>query len=216
MNLLKKISIGFGIAASALSAATAQNTNSFGTDAQMPRWFIGGGIAAGTQLGSIEQTNWVQAYSNALNANVSSLSQKNASHLGLNFSLGYFFGKNRNFGLGTGIQYLGLRTTYGLDKFALEYQSTDNFGSTFRQGLRANQAIEEQIKQGVIGLPIMVMYKKQINQRWGLNLDAGVVINLSQSAKFSAEDAKFDYEAIYSFDANGNPVYDNSPTPRPK
>lgn len=215
MNLLKKISLGLGIAVTALSTASAQNTNSFGTDAQMPRWFIGGGIAAGTQLGSIEQTNWVQAYSNALNATVSSLSQKNGSHLGLNFSLGYFFDKNRNFGLGTGIQYLGLNTTYGLDKFALEYQSTDNFGSTFRQGLRANQAIEEQIKQRVICLPIMLMYKKQLNERWGLNLDAGVVINLNQSASYSAENTKFDYEAIYSFDANGNPVYDNSPTPDP-
>ncbi len=215
MNLLKKISIGFGLAVTTFNLANAQNTNTFGADAQMPRWFIGGGIAAGTQIGNIEQNNWNQAYTNALNASISNLDQTGASHLGLNLSLGYYFDKNRNFGLGTGLQYLSTKTQYSLEKFGIEYQSTDNFGSTFRQGLRANAPIEEQIKQTLIGLPVMLMYKKQLNNKWGLNLDAGVVFNLSQKATFSAEETKFDYEAIYSFDANGNPVYDNSPTPNP-
>ncbi|MCK6612585.1 MAG: outer membrane beta-barrel protein, partial [Bacteroidia bacterium] len=215
MNLFKSISIGLGLAVGLLTSAQAQNHSTWGRDPQMPRWFVGAGIAAGTQLGSIDQSNWNQAYTNALNASIAKLDQSAASHWGLNLSLGYFFDKQRNFGLGTGLQVLGLNTKYNLHHFAIEYQSTDIFGSTFRQGLRATNEVEEQIKQTLIGLPVMLMYKKQLNDRWGLNLDAGLVFNLSNKATYSADKAAFDYEAIYSFDANGNPVYDNSPTPNP-
>lgn len=215
MNLFKSISIGLGLAVGLLTSAQAQNQSPWGRDPQMPRWFVGAGIAAGTQLGSIDQSNWNQAYTNALNASIANIDQAAASHWGLNLSLGYFFDKQRNFGLGTGLQVLGLNTKYNLHHFAIEYQSTDIFGSTFRQGLRANDEVEEQIKQTLIGLPVMLMYKKQLNDRWGLNLDAGLVFNLSNKATYSADKAAFDYEAIYSFDANGNPVYDNSPTPNP-
>ena len=215
MNLFKSISIGLGLAVGLLTSAQAQNQSTWGRDPQMPPWFVGAGIAAGTQLGSIDQSNWNQAYTNALNASIAKLDQAAASHWGLNLSLGYFFDKQRNFGLGTGLQVLGMNTKYNLHHFAIEYQSTDIFGSTFRQGLRATDEVEEQIKQTLIGLPVMLMYKKQLNDRWGLNLDAGLVFNLSNKATYSADKAAFDYEAIYSFDANGNPVYDNSPTPNP-
>jgi outer membrane protein OmpA-like peptidoglycan-associated protein len=59
------------------------------------------------------------------------------------------------------------------------------------------------------------MFKKQLNNKWGVNLDAGVVLNLSTNAKYEANKASFDYEAIYAFDGNGNPIYDNNPTPNP-
>jgi outer membrane protein OmpA-like peptidoglycan-associated protein len=215
MSVFKTISISLGLTVGLFSAAKAQSQNNLGHDSQMPRWFVGAGLSAGTQIGSIEQGNWIQSYPNALNSNISDLKQSGASHLGFNFSLGYFFGKKRNFGLGTGLQFLSTKTNYSIEKFAIEYQSTDNFGSVFRQGLRANNDIEEQIKQSLFGLPVMVMYKKQLNEKWGLNLDAGVIFNLSQKATFNADKASFDYEAIYSFDANGNPVYDNSSTPNP-
>jgi outer membrane protein OmpA-like peptidoglycan-associated protein len=143
------------------------------------------------------------------------LEQKSANNFGINLNLGYYFGKNRNFGLGTGLQYIQNRSNLGLNPFSLEYQSIDNFGNVFRQGVRSNSGLEEQVKQSVLGIPVMILVKKQLNERWGLNLDAGLVFNVYNQTSYTTEAANFDYEAIYAFDANNKPIYDNNPTPNP-
>lgn len=211
MKLTRKLSIVLAALLFANSSMQAQQN----IDSQMPRWFVGAGVFGGVQTSSIDQTNWSAAYLNGINANIADLHKDKGNNLGFNISLGYFLGKNRNFGIGTGLQYLQLNNTFNVHHMAIEYQSKDVFGNVFRQGLRSNGAIEEQIKQNVIGLPIMLMFKKQLNQKWGVNMDGGVVINLINNAKFSVNKANFDYEAIYAFDGNGNPVYDNNPTPNP-
>lgn len=193
----------------------AQEQKAKGLDAQMPRWFIGAGVFGGGQSSNIDQLNWSQSYLNRVNADIADVHKAKGNNLGFNLSLGYFLGQQRNFGIGTGLQYVRLNNTFSVHHMAVEYQSQDVFGSVFRQGIRSNGAVEEQINQNVIGLPIMLMYKKQLNQKWGVNLDGGVVLNLATNAKYSANKGSFDYEAIYAFDGNGNPVYDNQPIPDP-
>lgn len=192
----------------------AQSVSEKGLDAEMPNWFIGLHGRLGTQFVNPSQTNWSTMYLNSLNANIGALEASKGINYGFDVNLGYFFGPKKNFGLGTGVQYMNQQYAYTLDKFAIEYQSVDIFGNTFRQGLRASKTIEEQISVQSWGLPILLLYKKQINNKWGINFDAGLVLNLAAKASYTT-DAAFDYEAIYKFDGNGNPVYDNSPTPDP-
>lgn len=192
----------------------AQNTSNNELDSEMPNWFIGFNGRLGTQFVRPSQTNWSTMYLNSINSNIGALEASKGINYGFDVNLGYFFGPKKNFGIGTGIQYMNQKYTYALDKFSIEYQSVDNFGNTFRQGLRANNAIEEEINIKSWGLPILLLYKKQFNQRWGINFDAGLVLNLGAKSSFNTN-AAFDYEAIYKFDNNGNPVYDNSPTPDP-
>ncbi|MBU3660612.1 MAG: OmpA family protein [Flavobacteriales bacterium] len=181
----------------------------------LPAWYVGLGAFGGSQSGKIDQNNWSQFYLNALNANIANLEQSNASNAGFNASFGYFFGKKRMIGLGTGFQYLYSKYDLNLEQMGIEYQSTDAQGGTFRQVLGSNGAIVEQIKQNTMGIPLMVMFKKDLTQKWGINLDAGVVFNVSSKAKYAADNVSFDYEAIYKLDNNGATVYDNSSTPDP-
>ncbi|MDP3930461.1 MAG: outer membrane beta-barrel protein, partial [Bacteroidota bacterium] len=208
MKLYKNLLIGTAISLSTVFGLSAQNKSTNNLDAQMPRWYVGAGLMGGGQSSSISQNNWADSYVNPLNANINKVAQQGGYNLGLNLNLAYYLGKNRNFGLGTGIQYIYQKTNLGLNPMFIEYQSTDNFGSVFRQGIRTANTIEEQLKQNIIGLPIMLLFKKQLNNRWGVNLDAGIVFNLVNSASFNAENAKFDYEAIYKIDNNNVPIYD--------
>lgn len=184
-------------------------------NAQTPPWYVGLGVFGGSQTGKLDQNVWSQYYLNALNTNISNLEQKKGSHIGFNASFGYYFGKKRMIGLGTGFQFLQSQYELGLETFAVEFQSVDEQGQTFRQIIRSNNPIQEQIKQSTMGIPVMLLFKKELNQHWGINLDAGMVFNFSSKGTFSAENANFDYEAIYKLDNNGVPMYDNSSIPDP-
>jgi hypothetical protein len=208
-----KITIAFLLCLGAWQV-NAQTATSKGLDAEMPNWFIGANLRLGTQFVNAKQNNWSSMYLNALNANVGELDASGGLNYGFDLNLGYFFGPKKNFGLGTGIQFVNQRYNLSLDKFAIEYQSTDNFGSTFRQGLRANDGVEEKLVAKSWGLPVLLLYKKQLDEHWGFNVDLGVVFNLSSKASYTAQ-SNFDYEAIYAFDGNGNPIYDASPVPDP-
>ncbi|OYU95656.1 MAG: hypothetical protein CFE21_10985 [Bacteroidetes bacterium B1(2017)] len=192
----------------------AQSATSKGLDAEMPNWFVGANLRLGTQFVNAKQNNWSSMYLNSLNANIGELDASGGLNYGFDLNLGYFFGPKKNFGLGTGIQFVNQRYNLSLDKFAIEYQSTDNFGGVFRQGLRANDGVEEKLVAKSWGIPVLLLYKKQLDAHWGLNVDLGVVFNLSSKASYTAQ-SNFDYEAIYSFDDNGNQVYDNNPVPNP-
>ena len=180
-----------------------------------PPMYFGLGIFGGAQTGKLDQNAWSQSYLNALNANISNLEQSSASHLGFNASFGYYFGKKRMIGLGTGFQFLRSQYNFGLENFAVEFESVDAQGQTFRQKIHSNGKITEQIKQNTMGIPLMLLFKKDLGEKWGINLDAGMVFNFSSTGIYSAENANFDYEAIYKLDNNGVPMYDNSTTPDP-
>lgn len=213
MKILNKLYIACLLIGVGLLKTEAQENSAL--DAQIPRWFVGANILGGTQFGSITQDNWSNGYLNALNADISPLSQKGGFNFGFDANVGYFFGKKRNLGLGTGLQFIRMQSNLELSKLFVEYQSFDNSGSTFRQVLRSNNEIKEQIRQNVIGIPLMLMYKKQLNNKWGINVEGGLVFNLATAATYRAENANFTYEAIYKLDNNGNPAYDNSPVPDP-
>lgn len=178
-------------------------------------WYVGLGVFGGGQTGNLDQITWSQYYLNPLNVNISNLEHKSASHLGFNASMGYYFGKKRMFGLGTGFQLLQSQFDLGLETFALDFESVDAQGQTFRQRIRANNSIQEQIQQTTLGVPVLLLFKKDLGKNWGINLDAGMVFNFSSKGTFSAQNVNFDYEAIYMMGNNGATVYDNNPTPDP-
>ncbi|MCF8254697.1 MAG: OmpA family protein [Bacteroidia bacterium] len=190
----------------------AQDNSKKDYDASMPSWFIGGNLRLGTQFISANQNNWSSMYLNSLNTNIGEVDASKGLNYGLDLTLGYFFGSKKNFGLGTGLQFVSQRYQLNVEKFALEYQSTDNFGSTFRQGLRASNGIEEKLIAKSLGLPVLLLYKKQLNDRWGFNVDLGLVFNLWSKTTYTAQ-SNFDYEAIYAFDGNGNPIFDPNSEP---
>lgn len=215
MKLIKKLYKSCLLAAVAYLPVNAQEKPGFGLDAQMPRWYVGGGLFGGSQTSSITQNNWSGGYLNALNADIMAVKQHGGFNIGFNATLGYFLGNNRNFGLGTGLQYIHQQYEIGVHHLFVEYQSIDGLGSVFRQRIRSKGEISEEIKQNAFGIPLMLMFKKQLNNKWGVNLDGGVIFNVATNAKYEVDDAKFDYEAIYKFDNNGTPIYDNSPIPDP-
>ena len=182
---------------------------------QTPPWYVGLGVFGGAQSGKLDQNSLSQNYLNALNSNISEIKQNNGSHLGFNVSFGYYFGKKRMLGLGSGFQFLHNQFDLGLETFAIEFESQDVQGQTFRQKIGSTNSIQEQIKQNTFGIPVMVLFKKELNKHWGINLDAGMVFNFSSKGTYSVENANFDYEAIYKLDNNGVAVYDNSSIPDP-
>jgi outer membrane protein OmpA-like peptidoglycan-associated protein len=160
-------------------------------------------------------TTAAPGYTNAVNTNISQLKFSNGMSYGLDAQVGYFFSKNNNWGVGTGLMYLYQTGDATIDKFHVEYQSVDGHGSTFRQLLTANKQIKEQLKMTYISVPVVLKYKHRFTKRVGLAIDLGAMINLQTINKYKTN-ASFDYEAIYKYaDVSGNPytVYDNLSTP---
>ncbi len=184
-------------------------------EASTPSWFAEIAVFGGSQSGKLEQNNWSQNYMNALNSSLNSVDQKNGFHYGLNASLGYFFGKKKFVGLGAGFQFLQTQYDLTLNPFSIEYQSIDGQGYTFRQGILSNAKIDEQIKQHTFGIPLMVLFKKEFGESWGVHIDAGVILNVTSKATFEASNSNFDYEAVYKLDNNGTAVFDDNATPDP-
>ncbi len=186
----------------------------YATDADLSRWvldlnFLGGGYIQHMN------TNTTANYLNGVNMNTGTPDFKNGMAVGGDAQIGFFFGKNRHWGIGTGIMYLREWGDLTLNNFHAEYQSTDANGNIFRQVVSANQ-IDERIKIDNFNIPLLLKYKKRVSKHWGFTGDAGLLFNLQMKNEYKTN-ASFDYEAIYKINNNGDgsvtSVYDNSPTP---
>ncbi|OYU95654.1 MAG: hypothetical protein CFE21_10975 [Bacteroidetes bacterium B1(2017)] len=211
---MKKLIAYSILAISGLFTLNAQDKKPIDKDALIAPWFIEGNLRLGTLNQALTQSNWEASYVNPLNAHVSNLKASNSSTLGADLQLGYFFGKRRHFGLGTGIVFLSQRSTLGMENYHIEYQSTDSKGAIFRQSISAKSDFKETIKTNSFSIPVVLKYKKQLTTKWGVNLDAGVLFNIKSTSTYT-NTSKIDYEAIYKFDGAGNPIYDNASTPDP-
>jgi len=202
------------LAAGIPAAAMAQDAPRRHTDSMLSRWVIDVNLLGGLASQTFTTANSTANYPNALNANTGNLSYTNGSSFGADAQLGFFFGKKRHFGIGTGFMYMEQHGDAVLNNFHMEYQATDGGGNIFRQVVTGND-VKENIVSKSYNIPVLFKYKDRFSKHWGITADAGAVINLKTQSAYTTH-ASFDYEAIYKFeqtDAGQRSVYDNSPVP---
>ena len=199
----------------ALSATAQDQKHTYARDSSLSRWvidvnFLGGGV---TQ--TFTAANTAGNYLNSVNTNTGKLGFENGAAFGGDAQLGFFFGHNRHWGIGTGVLYLREMGNTTLDNFHVEYQSTDANGNTFRQLVTGNN-INEKMTIDNFNIPLVLKYKARFSKHWGFAADAGALFNLQMKNGYNTN-AAFDYEAIYKLNPNGDgtstAVYDNSPIP---
>jgi outer membrane protein OmpA-like peptidoglycan-associated protein len=192
--------------------ATEQSCSGLGC-----RWVMDANITGGALWQNLTTLNQAAYYTSALNANISRPEFRNGTSRGLDVQGAYFFGKKCNFGVGVGLMYLYQEGDMVMDNFHVEYRSTDNFGSTFRQVLTGNGRIKESLRIHNLSIPLVFKYQTWFTKKVGFTADAGLLINVVERINYSTG-SSFDYEAIYRYSGNPGqvvPVYDNSPTPSP-
>jgi hypothetical protein len=152
-------------------------------------------------------------YEDAIAANTAqgTIKFKDGWSKGFNARIGYYFGKNRTWGIGSGFTYYKQEGVLNLDTFHVEFRSQDYLGQDFRQVISTRKPIKESIVTTSINIPVLIHYKKAFNDNLCLTVDAGILYNLKAQNTFSS-DARFDYEAIYKFEGSV-PVYDHSAVP---
>ena len=198
-------------------SAIAQTTalKSYTADRDLSRWVIDVNLLGGAYNQKMDMAPTAPNYLNGVNINTGKAGFKNGGAFGGDLQLGYFLGKEKHWGIGTGVLYLREWGNLTLDGFHAEYQSVDNNGFTFRQVVTAN-SINEAIKIDNVNIPLVLKYKNRLSKHWGFTADAGALFNIKMKSAYTTN-AAFDYEAIYKFvtDESGvsTPVYDNSPIP---
>ena len=205
------------IAANGAISTMAQQPSSpkYTQDKDLSRWVLDINFLGGGYNQSMTVANTYPDYLNGININTGTVGQKNGGAVGVDGQIGFFFGKNRHWGIGTGLLYMREWANVTLDNFHAEYQSVDGNGYTFRQVVTAN-SINERIKTDNFNIPLVLKYKNRFSKHWGFAADAGVLFNLKMKNNYLTN-ASFDYEAIYKFTNNGDgtstPVYETATTP---
>ncbi len=184
-------------------------------DSTLSHWCIDVNGMAGVLTQQITAIDPTANYTNLLNPKVSSLKYENGGSYGLDAQVGYFFGKMRHFGLGTGLTYMYQHGDLTMDNFHVEYQSVDALKNVFRQEITADGKVKETTGTSNLNIPLVLKYKTMFSKRVGFTVDAGVLFNLVESNDYKAKTA-FDYEAIYKYaPVNGviSNVYETSVVP---
>ena len=213
---MKKLFFLLIAANGALSAIAQAPESKNHADSTMSRWVVDVNLLGGVLTHDITSANPALNYTKALGStSIGTLKFSNGMSYGGEAQIGYFFDRKAHWGIGTGITYLMQKGDVKLDKYHVDYQSTDIFGNVFRQIISSGQEIKESLKITNISIPIVLKYKYRFNEKVGISADAGIVYNVQMKNDYTS-DAKFDYEAIYKHEtANGNiyTVYDNGSTP---
>ncbi len=211
---MKKLYIVLLLAACSVSAeAQETSTPSLGKNLS-PRWTIDVNLLGGLASQSFTTANTTANYSDAVSANTGELKYSKGYSFGADAQLGFFFGKKRHFGIGTGIMYMQQYGVATLSGFNTDARATDASGNIFRQVLTGNDLTED-ITTSMVNIPVVLKYKDRFSKHWGFAMDAGALLNLQVNHSYTAH-AKFDQGAIYKFvqsDGGTTAVYDNSPTP---
>lgn len=183
--------------------------------------YSGWGIDINTMGGWLTQKYTVAApsvsYKNPMDAKISTMQFSKGATYGMELQGSYFFGEDQHWGAGMGLMYLYQHGYAAIDKFSIQYQSTDKFGNTFRQVITADQPVKENLDMYNISIPVLAKYRTKFTRSIGFSADAGFLVNLQQSNSYNTS-ASFDYEAIYKYQGtqgNLSTVYDNAILPGP-
>jgi outer membrane protein OmpA-like peptidoglycan-associated protein len=209
---MKKLLVLLTAAGGITSANAQQAVTPPQSEYIMSRWVIDANLMGGFASQTYTTANSTANYPNALNMNTGKLTYDNGLSYGGDLQLGFFFGRKRHFGLGSGIMYMEQHGDAILDNYHAEFQSVDGAGNIFRQVVSGNK-IKEEITSKSFNIPVMLKYKTRFSKRWGFSADAGAVFNLRTTNAYNTN-TSFNYEAIYQFqktDAGTGSVYDNSP-----
>ena len=140
--------------AASLSAAAQNSKKDYTPDSELGRWVIDLNLLGGANFQNFMVENSSNNYLNAVNTNTGKLAFKNGMAYGGDAQLGFFFGKKRHWGVGTGIMYLMQDGDAILDNYHVEYQATDGAGNIYRQVVTGN--IKEEITSSVINVPVVL------------------------------------------------------------
>jgi outer membrane protein OmpA-like peptidoglycan-associated protein len=204
------------MAGHSLSAIAQDNpNNSYKRDKDLSRVVIDINALGGIYDQKMDIALTAPNYLNGINVAPGKIGFKKGSALGGDIQLGVFLGKNKHWGLGTGLLYLRETGTVTLDGFHAEYQSVDNNGFTFRQVVTST-GINEKLEIDNFNIPLVLKYKNRFSKHWGFTADAGALFNVQMKNAYTT-DASFDYEAIYKFVTNDGggvtPIYETAITP---
>lgn len=183
--------------------------------AQENRWMIGVNAKAGAFNHEATQKDMAAGYTNNVNAATGTITYTADKAMGGDLQVGYFFTEKSHFGIGLGLLYMRQTAEMSLDAFRIEYQEYNN-NETYRQMVTMKGPVKEEITMTNINLPVMLKYRTKFSKVIGLTVDAGVLINLEASNKYTVSGAAFDYEAVYRFqkvEGNYTTVYDGAATP---
>jgi outer membrane protein OmpA-like peptidoglycan-associated protein len=187
-------------------------------DSMLSSWCLDVNLVAGALSQGVASKNMGANYLNPVSANttISKLKFHDGSSYGIDAEVGYFFGHKKHFGVGAGLMYMYQQANATIDRFHIEYQSTDVFSNVFRQEITATHSIKEKFSINNFNIPLLLKYKTRIAKNVGFTADAGLLINLVEQNHYSTN-ATFDYEAVYQYttggDGNIHTAYDNSPSP---
>ena len=155
-------------------------------------------------------------YPNVLNTNIGKMKMSAGASYGVDGQFGYFIGKKRRWGIGTGFMYMSQMSNASISDFHVDYQATDSKDNTYRQLVTATAAVKEDLKITQMNIPLVIKYKQRFTTKIAFTADAGILYNLQMTNKWTTN-GEFDYEAIYQFATSPSgalvTVYDNNPTP---
>lgn len=184
-------------------------------DSLSSRWALDINLMGGLANKTFTVANSIPNYPGAVNANQGELKYKNGYSLGANVQLGFFFGKKRHFGIGTGLHLASQSGEANLNDFHIDTRSTDLAGNTYRNIIRGND-VREDLVTTMINIPLVLKYKVRFSKHWGFAMDAGALINVQAKNDYTTH-ATFDQEAVYKFvqtiDGGTTSVYDDGVTP---
>jgi hypothetical protein len=141
------------------------------------------------------------------------LTYKAGNYFGGFVQIERFFGSKANFGIGAGVAFSTMKATLSAESFRTQFKATSSVGGRnfdYRQIITSNAPFEEQVKLTNVSIPIMLIYKGDINRKLGFRIEAGAALSMSAQTTMEATSGTFDYEAVYRFTGDNGAVY--SPT----
>lgn len=181
-------------------------------DQVLPRWAIDLNYRFGWLDQNMETIDLKTAYgpNNLSSSKYVQPKFKSGTGNGGEIYLNYFFNKKRTLGVGIGAQYMHYVGTTTMDTMYSDYQSTDSKGRTFRQIIRTNGPLTEDVKINNLNVPLLLRLKHQFGRpekpsNFGFTFDIGPVFGLYNQTEATAS-GRFSYEAVYKLAPGGGAV----------
>ncbi len=181
-------------------------------DQVLPRWAIDIGYRYGWLNQTMETIDLKAAYgpNNLSSSRYAQPTFKNGSGMGGDLMLSYFFNHSRTLGVGIGAQYMHYTGSITMDTMYSDYQNTDNKGRTYRQIIRSNGPLTEDVSTNNLNIPVLLRFKHQFGRatkpsNFGITADAGAVFGIYNTTEATAS-GRFSYEAVYKVSPTGDKV----------
>jgi outer membrane protein OmpA-like peptidoglycan-associated protein len=172
-------------------------------DQVLPRWTIDLDYRFGLLSQKMQLIDLKKAYGPNNQSSSKYIDPKftNGTGNGGELFLNYFFSKNRMWGVGLGAQYMRYTGQIWLDEMYSDYQSTDSKGRIYRQIIRTNGALKEDVSIDNLNVPLLLRFKHQFGRpqkpsNFGITADAGAVFGLYNQSTADAS-GRFSYEVVY-------------------